>query len=575
MSASVLYDVPGPRARARNRLIGVVGTLVVVGLVGFVIYRLVATGQFSPRLWEWLQYKAIQLLLLDALLATLQRVRRRRVCCRWCSARCSRPGGSPTTAGSAVRSTAVVEFFRAVPLLILIFILYFGLPQGLGIVDLGVLGAGHRPDALQRLGARRGLPGRGGVAAARPDRGRLRAGHAQDPGDDARCCSPRRSGRCCRRSSASSSSCSRTPRSASSSCTPSCSTRPATSAARVSWGRRSCRSRWSSRSISCAVRASSTTSARRSWPEPASRSATSRSRDARPGEGRRRLAHAGEPVDRGDASSAGVRVRIAQARFSTTTGSMPSVGGQVEAEHLGVEATARRPARGGCSPPGGSRAARPRRAGRPPAPRGRAARRRSSRDWFGGTISSSLPCSTISGRRERGRRGGSASAPRRRRAPRGYGPDQAGRGSGSRTCGCRAASASRSATPKWSAPAANGVSARASAASVVNPPAEPPRMREPVPGRPGPCAARWRAAARQSATSTTPQLPVQLARGRRGRSRSSRRSRRRRRANPRLVQYCTPTRQHRRRRRRRAAVDHDEQRRELARRAACVGVAGG
>jgi glutamate transport system permease protein len=129
---TVLYDVPGPRARARNRLIGVLGTLALLAIFGFVIYRLAAAGQFSPRVWEWIQYKAIQLLLLEALWNTLRAFA--------VAALLSLVFGAVFAAGRlsdhawvSRPATVVVEFFRAIPLLILIFILFFGLTQGAGI----------------------------------------------------------------------------------------------------------------------------------------------------------------------------------------------------------------------------------------------------------------------------------------------------------------------------------------------------------------------------------------------------------------------------------------------------------
>ena len=129
---TVLYDVPGPRARARNRLLGVLGTLALLAIFGFVIYRLAAAGQFSPRVWEWIQYKAIQLLLLEALWNTLRAFA--------VAAVLSLIFGAVFAAGRlsdhawlSRPATAIVEFFRAIPLLILIFILFFGLTQGAGI----------------------------------------------------------------------------------------------------------------------------------------------------------------------------------------------------------------------------------------------------------------------------------------------------------------------------------------------------------------------------------------------------------------------------------------------------------
>jgi glutamate transport system permease protein len=129
---TVLYDVPGPRARARNRLLGVLGTLVLLAVLAFVVYRLAEAGQFSPRVWEWIEYKAIQLLLLEALWNTLRAF--------FVAAVLSLLFGAVFAAGRlsdhawlSRPATAVVEFFRAIPLLILIFILFFGLTQGAGI----------------------------------------------------------------------------------------------------------------------------------------------------------------------------------------------------------------------------------------------------------------------------------------------------------------------------------------------------------------------------------------------------------------------------------------------------------
>src|SRR6478735_1799170 len=52
MSAgSVLYDVPGPRAIIRNRILGIVTILVVLAIAGFVLWRFWVTGQFSAEKW--------------------------------------------------------------------------------------------------------------------------------------------------------------------------------------------------------------------------------------------------------------------------------------------------------------------------------------------------------------------------------------------------------------------------------------------------------------------------------------------------------------------------------------------
>jgi glutamate transport system permease protein len=129
---AVLYDAPGPRARRRNLLLTVVGVALLVGVVGFVVVRFAATGQFDADMWEWILYKNIQLLLLDALLNTLRAFALAAVLALLFGAVFA-AGRLSDHAWLSRPATAVVEFFRAVPLLILIFILYFGVSRGLGV----------------------------------------------------------------------------------------------------------------------------------------------------------------------------------------------------------------------------------------------------------------------------------------------------------------------------------------------------------------------------------------------------------------------------------------------------------
>src|SRR5438132_370608 len=70
--SAVLYDVPGPRARLRNRILNAVVLLLVLGAIAWIVYRLNATGQFQSRRWVQFQYTAIQNQLLDGLLNTLK-----------------------------------------------------------------------------------------------------------------------------------------------------------------------------------------------------------------------------------------------------------------------------------------------------------------------------------------------------------------------------------------------------------------------------------------------------------------------------------------------------------------------
>ncbi|MFE2727361.1 amino acid ABC transporter permease [Kitasatospora sp. NPDC059327] len=123
-TASVLYDAPGPRARARYRLFGVLSLLAIAGLLWYAIASLASNGQFDAELWDAFQYTNIQQRIVDGLLATLEAF--------GLAAVFSLGLGALLAAGQLsdhkpVRWAAVsfVQFFRAMPLLILIVALYY------------------------------------------------------------------------------------------------------------------------------------------------------------------------------------------------------------------------------------------------------------------------------------------------------------------------------------------------------------------------------------------------------------------------------------------------------------------
>ncbi|MEV4867552.1 amino acid ABC transporter permease [Streptomyces syringium] len=123
MTSSVLYDVPGPRAKVRNRVYGVLSTVAILGLIAFIGYKLDSTGQFQAGLWDDYEYADTQQRILDGLLTTLKTFA--------IAAVLSVVLGTVLAAGrlsdhKPVRwaATTVVEFFRAMPLLIMIFLLY-------------------------------------------------------------------------------------------------------------------------------------------------------------------------------------------------------------------------------------------------------------------------------------------------------------------------------------------------------------------------------------------------------------------------------------------------------------------
>jgi glutamate transport system permease protein len=126
--SSVLYDVPGPRAQARNKALGLLAAFGVVALVGFVAYRFWVTGQFQGAKWEWLLYENLQLRLLDALGATLRAFVVAALLALvfgllFAVARLSEHAWLRSPA------FAIVECFRAIPLVIMIFFLYYAAPQ--------------------------------------------------------------------------------------------------------------------------------------------------------------------------------------------------------------------------------------------------------------------------------------------------------------------------------------------------------------------------------------------------------------------------------------------------------------
>jgi glutamate transport system permease protein len=123
--SAVLYDVPGPRARARNRILNVVVVLALLAAVAWVVYRLNDTGQFQSRRWAQFQYKSIQEQLLTGLLNTLKAAGLAAVlaflfAAVFAAARIS------DHKWVRVPATLVVELFRAIPVLILMFFFYYG-----------------------------------------------------------------------------------------------------------------------------------------------------------------------------------------------------------------------------------------------------------------------------------------------------------------------------------------------------------------------------------------------------------------------------------------------------------------
>ncbi|MFI5534432.1 amino acid ABC transporter permease [Kitasatospora sp. NPDC051853] len=121
--SSVLYDVPGPRARIRNHALSVVAGLALLGGLWYAFTKLRDAGQFSPEMWDVFAYKNTQETILTALLDTLLAFATAAVLSLVLGALLAIGRLSDHKPVRAV-CTAVVQFFRAMPLLIMIFGLY-------------------------------------------------------------------------------------------------------------------------------------------------------------------------------------------------------------------------------------------------------------------------------------------------------------------------------------------------------------------------------------------------------------------------------------------------------------------
>ncbi|KDQ69885.1 MULTISPECIES: amino acid ABC transporter permease [Streptomyces] len=125
MSASVLYDAPGPKAVVRNRVYAVVGSLAIVALLAVGVMRLADKGHLAPEMWDIFNYSGIRQNIADGVLATLKVF--------GLAAVGSLVLGVVLAVGrlsdhKPVRwlATAFIELFRSIPLLITIYAIWVG-----------------------------------------------------------------------------------------------------------------------------------------------------------------------------------------------------------------------------------------------------------------------------------------------------------------------------------------------------------------------------------------------------------------------------------------------------------------
>ncbi|MFJ8706068.1 amino acid ABC transporter permease [Streptomyces anulatus] len=125
-AATALYDIPGPVTRKRHLLYGIASTVLILALFGWIIYLLFDTDQFTAEKWTPFAYKGIQELLLRGLGNTLKAF--------GYAAVLSLVLGAVLAVGRLSEhrvlrwiSTLLVEFFRAMPVLVMIFFIFVAL----------------------------------------------------------------------------------------------------------------------------------------------------------------------------------------------------------------------------------------------------------------------------------------------------------------------------------------------------------------------------------------------------------------------------------------------------------------
>jgi glutamate transport system permease protein len=133
MTTPVLFDVPGPKARARARIGAAIGALIVLGIIAFVLVRLAGNGQLEGQRWAVLfdTRSGVPQALGEALLATL-RVALVGMVLATVLGLMLAVGRLSDRRWVRNPVATVIEFFRAIPLLVVIFALYFVLP-GFGV----------------------------------------------------------------------------------------------------------------------------------------------------------------------------------------------------------------------------------------------------------------------------------------------------------------------------------------------------------------------------------------------------------------------------------------------------------
>lgn len=131
-SANVLFDAPGPRTIARHRIYTVIALIGLVAAVAFVVWRLYDAGQLTYEKWEvFVTPSYMRAILVDGVLVTLQ-MAVSAVLLAVFFGLIFGVGKLSDHAWVRWPCWAVVEFFRAVPVLLLMILVFFsyGISRG-------------------------------------------------------------------------------------------------------------------------------------------------------------------------------------------------------------------------------------------------------------------------------------------------------------------------------------------------------------------------------------------------------------------------------------------------------------
>lgn len=121
--STVLFDTPGPQAARRHRLYTWISALVLTAIVAVVVWKLAVEGEFEGELWEELSQPNIWNAIGDGLLTTLS-VSAVAIVLSVVFGAVFAVARLSDHAWVQVPAVVVVEFFRAVPLILLILFLY-------------------------------------------------------------------------------------------------------------------------------------------------------------------------------------------------------------------------------------------------------------------------------------------------------------------------------------------------------------------------------------------------------------------------------------------------------------------